>query len=837
MSGILLLAVVALGIVVRNLTLRLNALAHRIDELERVRLPLMDQAASLPVTKAPNEVREPVPAPSARRSLEPVAPVDVPVAAQPTRQRFTRPNLEALIGARLPVWIGAAALIVAGFFLVRYAIESGLLGPGIRTFAAGLFAVALIAASEAARRWPVTAEDPRVAQALAGAGIASAYGALYLAAALYRLVPPLPAFATMLAVTALALVLAMRHGPPTAVLALAGGFAAPLVAGYDTAGIAPLLVYLALFTGALFALAAHRGWPWLAIAATIAGFGWINFLLVVMTGNQGAAAAFAVLLAIAASVALPRAGVASPWLRLAPLVAGLVQLIAFAPALEFSALAWGMYLTLAAAALVLAWRDIQYMPSALAATLLAMTLVAVGLSQAEPGVSLAGAAGVAALFGGTGLVLLARDRMWAVVALGGIAGPLLIANLFEPGVLADWKWGALELGAAALAVWVSWRRREAVGLRDPGLIGGAAAAALLWSVAVGQIAAFVWVAPALAVGAVALGAWARRTGDTGLFMLPALALAAALVAAGKPMAAYVEAILSSVAGERLPYGLLPSLADGLRGLLPVAVAVALLQADSRQFGRLRRAALVGGMLAGLVLLWHVAKLPLAIDRDATFAAWGFVERALISQALLGGGWILLRRTGFGAVGTFLFGLGIARIVWFDLLLLNPVYVQQQVGGIPLLNAAVVHVALAALWCWTFVAGARWRRLGMAFALVAVLALVRQAAHGSVLTGPVTTGENYGYSVALLLLALAWLTAGIRGITRDLRVAGLALLTGVTFKVFLIDAAALDGVLRILSFMGLGVALIAIGWAYRRFLAGETRSTTSPAADGEVQGKP
>ena len=35
--------------------------------------------------------------------------------------------------------------------------------------------------------------------------------------------------------------------------------------------------------------------------------------------------------------------------------------------------------------------------------------------------------------------------------------------------------------------------------------------------------------------------------------------------------------------------------------------------------------------------------------------------------------------------------------------------------------------------------------------------------------------------------------------------------------FLVDASALEGVLRALSFLGLGVALIAIGWAYGRFL--------------------
>lgn len=828
MIGILLLAVVALGIVLANLTTRVKVLSRRLDLLER------EGQAAVIVTPPPTPVVPEMPAVAeiaeTQRIERPVPPEPVP-PSEP-QPGWTRPGLESLIGARLPVWIGAVALIAAGFFLVRYAIESGLLGPGVRTFAAGLFALVLVIASEAARRFPATADDPRIAQALAGAGIASAYGALYLAAALYDLVPPLPAFVVMLGVTALALALALRHGPPTAVLALAGGFAAPLVAGYDAAGIAPLLIYLALFTGALFALAIHRGWGWLAVAATVAGFAWINFLLAVLSDGHGAAAAFAVVLAIAASLALPRAGVGSPWLRLAPLVAGLVQLLAFAPALDFGGVAWALYLTLAGASLMLAWRDARYLPGAVAAAVLALALIATGLAQSDPGASLAGAMIAATMFAAAGIALLRRAREWSVVALAGIAGPLLIANALAAERLDDWQWAALALIAAALAGFVSWRRREAANERDPGLIGGATIAALLWSVAVGQGVPIAWVPLAIAGAAVALGGWARRTGDAGLFALPAVALIAALIVGGETIAFYLEAILRSVGGDRLPLLYLPPLFDGVRVLLPVAAAVLLLlRADPRQFGRARIAVLSGGIVAALILLWHVAKLPLAISDQAVFVRWGFVERALISQALLGAGWWLVRRPGLGAAGIYLFGLGLARIVWFDLMLLNPAFVAQQVGDIPLLNAAVLHAALAALWSWRFALDAPWRRIGMAFSLVAVLALVRQATHGTLLTGPVTTGENYGYSAALLLLALGWLGAGIRSAARDLRVAGLALLTAVTLKVFLVDAAALDGLLRILSFLGLGIALIGISWVYGRFLGQEPRPKASVAGDG------
>ncbi|NCQ63311.1 MAG: DUF2339 domain-containing protein, partial [Alphaproteobacteria bacterium] len=37
------------------------------------------------------------------------------------------------------------------------------------------------------------------------------------------------------------------------------------------------------------------------------------------------------------------------------------------------------------------------------------------------------------------------------------------------------------------------------------------------------------------------------------------------------------------------------------------------------------------------------------------------------------------------------------------------------------------------------------------------------------------------------------------------------------KVFLVDAAGLDGLLRVASFLALGFSLIGIGWIYSRLL--------------------
>lgn len=59
--------------------------------------------------------------------------------------------------------------------------------------------------------------------------------------------------------------------------------------------------------------------------------------------------------------------------------------------------------------------------------------------------------------------------------------------------------------------------------------------------------------------------------------------------------------------------------------------------------------------------------------------------------------------------------------------------------------------------------------------------------------------------------------GIRRGLRDWRIASLVLMLVAVGKVFLFDASGLEGLLRIVSFLALGVSLIGIGWLYSRYL--------------------
>ena len=79
----------------------------------------------------------------------------------------------------------------------------------------------------------------------------------------------------------------------------------------------------------------------------------------------------------------------------------------------------------------------------------------------------------------------------------------------------------------------------------------------------------------------------------------------------------------------------------------------------------------------------------------------------------------------------------------------------------------------------------------------------------------TDAEWYAYSVVWLVFAAALLGTGLWRGSEWLRRAGLLGIALVIAKVFLSDMAELEGVLRALSFLGLGAALVGLGYAYRR----------------------
>jgi uncharacterized membrane protein len=169
------------------------------------------------------------------------------------------------------------------------------------------------------------------------------------------------------------------------------------------------------------------------------------------------------------------------------------------------------------------------------------------------------------------------------------------------------------------------------------------------------------------------------------------------------------------------------------------------------------------------------------------------------------------------------GLGIATLlhfIWFSAALHSPLWTDQWVG--PWLVPAY-GIAFALLWLSSHAfpePGADRARDGMRMALILMLAasLLRQAFHGSMLSEPgVSQAEDIGRSLLAIVIAIGFLQWGIRRGARDWRIVSLVLMLAAVGKVFLFDAAGLDGLLRIASFAALGFSLIGVGWLYSRYL--------------------
>jgi uncharacterized membrane protein len=123
-------------------------------------------------------------------------------------------------------------------------------------------------------------------------------------------------------------------------------------------------------------------------------------------------------------------------------------------------------------------------------------------------------------------------------------------------------------------------------------------------------------------------------------------------------------------------------------------------------------------------------------------------------------------------------------------------------------------------------------VAVALALAYLTLEVARLFQGPVLTfGPATDAEQYTYSAVWLTFGVMLLIAGFLLRSQPARLASAAVVVLTVAKVFLIDMAGLTGVLRALSFIGLGLVLVGIGWLYQRLLFPK-RSAGAAATEAE-----
>jgi uncharacterized membrane protein len=258
---------------------------------------------------------------------------------------------------------------------------------------------------------------------------------------------------------------------------------------------------------------------------------------------------------------------------------------------------------------------------------------------------------------------------------------------------------------------------------------------------------------------------------------------------------------------------------------------------ARQFRQLRDDHVVT-MLEGGALLFATLLVSLEI-RVLVEGSLGTGRYGLFEQSLQSISWLVIALSRMWSHAarprfTSLWGarvlmcLAVAQIVFLQLLAANPVFTAEPVGRLPVLNDLLLAYALpgalllATTW-WHDRVGLGWltrpvQVLSFILFFVFVSLAVQHAYQGQVLSGAAQSdAEFYSYSVAWLGFALVLLALGIYRQAAMLRYASLAVLLITVAKVFLLDMADLTGLLRVASFLGLGLCLVGIGYIYQRFV--------------------
>jgi uncharacterized membrane protein len=224
-------------------------------------LPDIEQAS--PVIDSDSEWRRPQAAP----------PAASPAAKEPQRPNvFDSALLKAkdwLLGGNTVLRVGVVLLFLGLAFLLRYATEGMVVPVEARYAGVAASAIALLGLG-----WWLRRRNEAFALMLQGTGIAVLYLTVFAAMKLHTLIAPGMAFSILVAVTVFSAMLAVtQNSLALACVAALGGFAAPLLTSTGEGSHVALFSYFALLNAGIFAIAWFKAWRPLNLIGFVGTFG------------------------------------------------------------------------------------------------------------------------------------------------------------------------------------------------------------------------------------------------------------------------------------------------------------------------------------------------------------------------------------------------------------------------------------------------------------------------------------------------------------------------------------------------------------------------------------
>lgn len=863
---------------VRSLRRHVNELEQRVHALTRSATPLASSPVAAPVSRNADDVLAMLNTTDSstthsshsppHSAEEPPLPPTWTSARPDTSTYWTQHPWWLFVQQHWMVLLGGLCIALAGIFLARYAVQQGYVGPVAR-FAAGLLVGFLLhGLAEWLRR---RQQAPHAAlAALAAGGSITLFAMLLVGLHYFSWLHPLWAFFGLAVVALLTLWLARLHGPVLALMGMLGAYVVPLLVSTGSGSIEAVLLYSVLISAAVLALLrfVQRAWLW---------WGWLCgalswwLLSLLMTSAEGAQTLYLTALGYlmmavyfadyrlaqktdessvsAYRVWQPLQDTGMSWTRWALLLFIMASSMSLWWTGLTSRTVW-VLLPLWLLVLRLAWQHVHFRTLPwwlLASQTLALLLAHSPSHEWFPYASVLVEAQL-------------RDGLWWLLLLSVIVVPVAWSqrHVLRGGV----SWMALALA------WPLWMLLLSQHLYHDGLSDG------LWAALIGLFGLFYNVCgsrkarDASAMTFVVL---------TSLLANVAYAVALVLVLSGASLTLALVMQCGSLAWFMRRYQL-SSLTWLLKWvaawvlvrltvmpwwmemssvwwtLLTYAMATLIFAWSTHclaGFHRLQQWAEAATWHVGVLAVW-VALRAWVYEGQPFVMSLSLLEAALNTTLFLALSMVYYRkqrvsihlRSWYQGYSQFLLMLALLCFAGVVIrTLISDYWFVSAISATPVWNTLwlVYAVPMLVALLYARYAWPGYQSLAMSVAGVSAFLFislqVRHLWQGHVrLSGAYAEGELYTYSAVWLLLALLLMLVGGRFQQRLYQV-GLGLLLLVVAKVFLIDLEQLQGVYRILAFMGLGLGLLLVALLHQRWSPSSlpnSLSNNKPLSDPETR---
>lgn len=742
-----------------------------------------------------------------------------PAVAQ-TAHRITsvetphKESSNSFLGQNLIVWIAGFAAILGAFYLIRYSVAHGILGPRVRFVLTTLLGLALTFTGYGIYGKEDFANNRRIGQALTGAGLATLYFAAYAVSEIYHFTSQEISFVWMCVVTGMAVILTIiRGGKPIALLTMLGAFLTPALVGSNHANPCFFSLYMLLFAGVFAWMAVATASAFLLILAIggvyLWGFYWLFWgdgaliSLWQMVMLFGATALF-----LQADTRLASANNTS--LRF-PMVVGCFFFgFGYVIRMHFGIMEWAIIGVMTAGLTVLAFRDLKNYLPLLTGSVVAGLVIWMLPQQDKNLTVFAGYAAVA--------LLPFYSSLWIRIkaALSGYVG--IFALLFYAVYCYIFKHGDMQtfVGLAGAVILLLPMFRYKLDTTEMQQAAGIniLAAAIMAAVALSKLLT-ADILPIVAAGGVVLFAAVSRF-CRARHMLSGwgMALAWFIYLQLKPILFVILFLfigpvwkmtisIEDISAVNIAtYGLIPMLCFG-------GAMIMLPKGEPRRVMFFSTAVLVIGCLFALY-----ARVCMGISGDVSFVS-NFAVHTIITDLIIASYWFVIKKKGGSPV---LSGIGFWRLGLVCLALL--------IGGLNTkLGYGSVIVGFGVplgLFIWFAVLSHSDReflgRCALLCSFYLVTLLVTLTLSGGetskLFARHISDSGIFAYSAGWMLLGIAWLAAS--KFDRKVAKPAFVLIYFVIAKVFLYDVSELSDFWRIIALFALAGSLLGIGHFHARF---------------------